>query len=285
MTSKANVKAAEADVLAAEARLSRAEILAEYINIISPYDGVVTARNYHRGDFIRAADQSGQVMPVLSVARTDLMRVVVYVPDAHVPELDRGDEAVVRVDALDGEEFRGTVSRYADAELSVNRSMRAEVDLPNPSGRLKAGMYGMTTILLEPSSPDIWQIPSSALVETTERGRGTVYVVRDGRAADGRRPRRPGRRHGRRGPRGPLRRRAGHRLLQRRPRGRRPRRPRPRRPRPPSTAAGSPASAGAADERRPAGRRHAPDSGDQPDRQRLARLLTVGVDHEVLGVR
>jgi hypothetical protein len=39
------------------------------------------------------------------------MRVVVNVRDIDVPYLDRGDEAVVRVDALNGEEFRGRVAR------------------------------------------------------------------------------------------------------------------------------------------------------------------------------
>ena len=193
-TAQAGVKTAEADVLAARAQQSRAEILAGYTDLTSPYDGVVTARNYHRGDFIRAAT-SGEGPPVLSVARTDLMRVVIYVPDTDVPDLDRDDPAVVRVDALHGEEFRGTVSRYSGVEMSASRSMRAEVDLPNPSGRLKAGMYGMTTILLEPPDSNVLVVPSSALAESSEHGEGAVFVVEEGKAH--RRPIRVGKDDGR----------------------------------------------------------------------------------------
>jgi hypothetical protein len=59
--------------------------------------------------------------------------------------------------------------------------MRAEVDLPNPSGRLREGMYGGATILLEPPSDNL-SVPSSALHKDSESGEGSVYVVRGGQA-------------------------------------------------------------------------------------------------------
>ncbi|MBX6315180.1 MAG: hypothetical protein IRY99_20065 [Isosphaeraceae bacterium] len=45
------------------------------MRIVSPLDGVITLRTYNISDFIRASDtHSGP--PLLSVARTDLMRLV-----------------------------------------------------------------------------------------------------------------------------------------------------------------------------------------------------------------
>ncbi len=179
-TAKANVAAARANVRILTAREQQADILVRYLKITSPYDGVVTNRNYHRGDFIRSADQGTQP-PMLSVARTDRMRVVVFVPDRDVPYLDRGDEAVVRVDAFAGEEFRGRVSRFSEYEDPTNRTMRAEIDLPNPSGRLREGMYGGVSILLEPPSNKL-VIPSSALQKKTEAGEAEVFVADGDRA-------------------------------------------------------------------------------------------------------
>ena len=66
-TAKANVAAALAQVRLLEARETRANIMVEYLKLLSPYQGVVTRRNYHRGAFIRSADQGSQP-PVLSVA-------------------------------------------------------------------------------------------------------------------------------------------------------------------------------------------------------------------------
>ena len=175
VTAKANVAAARSNVRLLEAREKSANILVQYLQLVSPYDGVVTNRNYHRGAFVQSAEQ-GQSLPVLSVARTDRMRVVVYVPDRDVPLLDRDDEAVVRIDALQDEEFRGTVSRYSQYEDPANRTMRAEIDLENPTGRLREGMYGGVTILLERPSEHL-TVPSGALHERSAGGSGKLFVV------------------------------------------------------------------------------------------------------------
>jgi HlyD family secretion protein len=179
LTAKADVQHARAQQRVAEAKLGQATILAQYTRILSPYTGVVTQRNFHDGDFIREAIRADEA-PILSVARTDLMRVVVYVPDRDTSLLNRGDEAVVRVDALAGEEFKGKVMRYSEIELPANRTMRTEIDLPNPTGRLRMGMYGAVSILLEPPT-DFLTIPSKALHQL-EAGAGVVFLAKDGRA-------------------------------------------------------------------------------------------------------
>ncbi len=155
-------------------------MLAEYLKIVSPYDGVVTRRTFHRGAFISEAGQ-GTSPTILSVARTDLMRLVVYVPDRDVPLIDLGDPIVLEPDALPGEQVRGTISRYSHEELSSNRTMRVEADIPNTSGRLKEGMYGLATIKLEEPT-DLLTIPSPALINTDEHGGATVWLVKNGHA-------------------------------------------------------------------------------------------------------
>ncbi len=179
LTAKANVSHARAQVRVAEAKMAQAMILVQYTRITSPYKGVVTLRTFHDGDFIREAVRADEP-PILSVARTDVMRVVVYVPDRDTPYVDRGDPAVVRIDALGGEEFKGKVMRFAEIEDPANRTMRTEVDLPNPTGRLRMGMYGSVSILLEPPT-DALTVPSKALHQL-EAGAAFLYVAKDGRA-------------------------------------------------------------------------------------------------------
>jgi RND family efflux transporter MFP subunit len=179
-TARADLEEARASVKIAEADLAKAEVMVDYTRIISPYDGVITLRNFHPGDFIRSSADN-QTLPLLAVARTDKMRVVVRIPDRDVPFLDRGDPAIVRVDALGSREFKGPIARYADAEDPQDRTMRSEVDLPNPDGKLRQGMYGGVTVILEPPSKNL-TVPSSALIEVEGDGRGTVYVIRDGKA-------------------------------------------------------------------------------------------------------
>lgn len=180
-SAQADLAEAQSDVGIAEADLGKARVMQDYTRITSPYDGVVTLRSFHRGDFVRSATEGGNV-PVLAVAVTDKVRVVLPVPDVDVPFVDAGDPATLQIVALPGETFLGVVSRYSNSEDPQSRNMRTEVDLPNPDGKLREGMYGQVTVLLDPASPNSVRIPSSGLVGLTGKGEGSVYVVRDGKA-------------------------------------------------------------------------------------------------------
>ncbi len=184
----ARIQEAQADLIDARAKvevgranLDKAKVMQQYTRITSPYDGVVTVRSFHRGDFIRSASEGGNV-PVLAVARTDLMRVVLPVPDIDVPYVDKGDKAVLRLVALPGQAFEGVVSRFSETEDPGSRNMRTEVDLPNPDGKLREGMYGPLTIILQAAAPKSVTIPSSGLITQSGKGEGTVMVARDGKA-------------------------------------------------------------------------------------------------------
>ena len=181
---KADQKLAETEVTVAKAELDRVQVLLDYAEIRSPYDGVVTKRNFSRGDFIRSADAGGDRAPMLSVERTDVMRLVIQVPDRDVPYVDVGDRAIVEIDALSRDmKFTApgggpaAVSRRADAEDPQSRTMRTEVDLANPNRELRRGMYGQVRLILQPGIPTAVRVPSAALVGKAEGGRGTVRVV------------------------------------------------------------------------------------------------------------
>ena len=135
---EADLEEAHANVAVAEAKRDRADVLVGYTKIISPYDGVITKRNVFPGAFIRSAAEGGTV-PLLTVARTDMMYVVTEVPDRDVPFTDVGDPAEVRLDALGSQVFKGKVSRFAEAEDPSSRTMHTEIDLPNPKNELARG--------------------------------------------------------------------------------------------------------------------------------------------------
>ena len=178
---QADLIEANANVEVAQANLEKAQVMAGYTRITAPFDGVITLRSFHRGDFIRSASEGGSI-PLLAVARTDKMRVVIPVPDRDVPFTDKGDMVTIVLDALPGREFRAPISRFSESESPQDRNMRTEVDLENPDGKLREGMYGRVTMLLEPASPKAVTVPSSSLIKQSSAGDGEVYVVRDGKA-------------------------------------------------------------------------------------------------------
>lgn len=176
---KADLVDAEAEVDVAKANLAKSEVFANYTRITAPYDGVITTRAFHRGAFIRAAEQSG-VQPLLTVERTDVMRLVVYMPDDDVPFTDPGDETVTLIDTLPGSKFTGIVSRIAFSEDTKTKTMRTEVELQNDKRLLRNGMYGKTTLMLQAASSQSFTVPSSAIVGGTKNGKGYLIVIRDG---------------------------------------------------------------------------------------------------------
>jgi HlyD family secretion protein len=182
---EAAIKQAEADVLVAkaeveveQARVEKAEVMVQFSEIRAPYDGVVTQLRHNLGAYLRAANESDSNLPLLTIERTDVFRVVVQVPDRDVPFCDPGDSAVVEIDALRGKKFPARVSRIAQSEDPQTRLMRVEIDLPNPTGEIKQGYYGRATIILDRVAGQL-SLPSSCLVGKTEDGTGSVYVVRD----------------------------------------------------------------------------------------------------------
>jgi RND family efflux transporter MFP subunit len=176
----ADLDEAKSNVGVAEADLAKSEVLLGYTVIKSPYSGVVTRRSFHPGDFIKAADQGG-IIPLLTVERTDKMRVVVQVPDRDVAYVDVGDPATLEIDALPGREFKGVVSRFAEAEDPASRLMRTELDIPNPDGKLRRGMYGRATLVLAAGVPGAVRLPSSAVVSRRDGAAAIVRLVRDGK--------------------------------------------------------------------------------------------------------
>jgi len=185
---EADIEDAKAEVNVAKAELERSKVLLDYTIIRSPYDGVVTKRNFHAGDFIRSADVGGDRVPVVAVDRTDLMRIVVQVPDRDVPYVKIGEEATIEIAALENSSgnkpppIKGTVARFAESEDAQTRTMRTEIDVPNPDGKLRRNMYGRVKIVLQKGSPNALRIPSNALVTNETTRQTVVRVMRDHRA-------------------------------------------------------------------------------------------------------
>jgi HlyD family secretion protein len=161
----------------AEADLSRVKALLRYTQIRAPYAGVVTERNVNRGDFVQPASTMN-AKPLLCVARTDTVRIFVDVSEMESPWVEAGRAGYVNVQALPDRIVEGKVTRTSWS-LSTNRTLRTELDLPNPKGVLRPGMYATAHILLQ-ERPNVYVLPLSAIVRDGKKA--YCWVVSDGKA-------------------------------------------------------------------------------------------------------
>jgi multidrug efflux pump subunit AcrA (membrane-fusion protein) len=186
-----NVAVAEADLAVAESEAKRLEARVGYLKLFAPFDGIVVARNANTWDFVlpktgdptarmRSPDLSpdAAAAPIYVIDRTDIIRVYVDIPERDADFVRIGSEARVKLWAYRDEWIPATVTRLAWALNVKSRTMRAEIDLPNPGTRILPGMYAYGKVLIV--RPDVRAVPKSALVHAG--GKNFVWRYEDGRA-------------------------------------------------------------------------------------------------------
>jgi RND family efflux transporter MFP subunit len=176
--SKAGAAAAVARHGSAEAELSRVKALLQYTQIRAPFAGVVTQRNVNRGDFVQPAGATTG-KPLLTVASTDMVRIFVDVPELDSPWVESGRAGYINVQALPNRVVEAKVTRTSWG-LGANRTLRTELDVPNPNCVLRPGMYATAHIVLQ-ETPDALVVPASAVVRDGKKA--SCWVVSGGKAA------------------------------------------------------------------------------------------------------
>ncbi|WP_457107345.1 efflux RND transporter periplasmic adaptor subunit [Methylobacterium sp. P5_C11] len=158
---RAAVKVAEANIAAQEAQVARLKVLTGFEEIRAPFDGVVTTRNNDVGDAVTADTNTGA--PLLTLARDDVLRMAVNVPLYAADGVRDGLDAKVEVAQIPGKVFPGTVSRSSTTLLSAARTLVTQVDIPNPDGALRAGLYITLTLEIPRVAPAV-TVPNDALI-------------------------------------------------------------------------------------------------------------------------
>ena len=187
---KVDVVVARAKASVAEAELKRVAALVGYLQLTAPYDGIVVARNANKGDFVlpatgdpsasrRSRDRSSaEAAPIFVVARTDLLRIYIDVPEGDANYVKAGTRASVLARAYRDAEIPASVARTSWALDTQSRTLRAEIDLPNPDAAILPGMYAYGRVIIE--RPDVPALPLEALTYSGDRT--YCWLYEDGRA-------------------------------------------------------------------------------------------------------
>ena len=159
---------------AAEANLKQLQAMTAFKNVEAPFDGVITARNVDIGNLVNSGSSG---VALFSMAVTDPLRVFVDVPQAYVKMIHVGSEVPVAQAELPGQVFKAVVTYVAGAIDVATRSLRIELMLHNPDGRLKPGTYVQIALPLAPAGAVA--IPANALLFRAE-GPNVAVVDKSG---------------------------------------------------------------------------------------------------------
>ena len=166
---EATTQADRASVLSSVANARRVATLKRYQKVIAPFDGVITARNVDVGSLVKADNDNGTASSVglFKIARADVLRIQVSVPQTYFAEIKDNSAAQVSVRELPGRVFNGTVKRNAGALTSDTRTLLTEIQLPNSDNALLPGMYAQVTFTLGQAKSGL-RIPASTLISNAD---------------------------------------------------------------------------------------------------------------------
>ncbi len=174
-SARAAVQVAKAAMEAAQSQYGQYAATQSFKKVTSPFDGVVTARNVDPGALVTAGSNANNSI-MFDMARTDQLKVYVYVPEQFISDVHVGDTAGLTFQTYPGEKFAGTVAYIAGGLASSSRTLQVELHIPNKNHRLMPGMYAQVHFR-SPARTRLAVVPGSA-VQT--RADGTyVFVVDD----------------------------------------------------------------------------------------------------------
>ena len=135
----------------------------------SPVSGVITARNYDRGDMFTM----GQ--PIYTVQQITPVKILVGISETDYTRVKKGDTVSITADALPGKEFSGTVNRLYPTMDPATHTFNVEVTVPNTRRELRPGMYARVTVNFGSTFNIV--LPDTAVLKMQGAGTRSVFVV------------------------------------------------------------------------------------------------------------
>lgn len=172
-SAQAQLDLAQAQLAQAAARRDELRITQANTSITSPVDGFVGRRYVDPGAFVSTNQ------PVLQVVDISLVRLVVNLVERDLRRVAVGARGTVDVDAFPGEQFEGRIARIAPVLDPATRTAEMEIEVPNPTKRLKPGMYARVSLITS-TKTDALVVPKAAVADVG--GRTGVYTIADRKA-------------------------------------------------------------------------------------------------------
>jgi membrane fusion protein, copper/silver efflux system len=141
----------------------------QVMTITSPTGGVIQEL------MVRAGMSLAAGMTLARINGLGTMWLEVAVPEVHAALLSPGRPVKATFAAYPGEAFDGRIAVVLPETSRETRTLRVRIELPNRSGKLKAGMYAQASIGGLPQEALV--VPSEAVIRTGRRA--VVFVAGD----------------------------------------------------------------------------------------------------------
>jgi len=161
---EASHKVAKARVLQNEAAVQTAKVQLAYTKISASWeDGgpsrLIAERFVDQGTMLKANE------PIVSIIDISSVIAVIHVIERDYGKMKIGQEATVTTDALPDESFKCRVVRVAPLLRETSRQARVELEISNPRGTLKPGMFIKRAEIEFARLDDVTVVPMGAVMK------------------------------------------------------------------------------------------------------------------------
>jgi RND family efflux transporter MFP subunit len=134
-TAQAGYDAAVAQLAAAKAAYAGAAEAATRTQLTAPFDGWVSERLVEAGESVKGED------PVFTVVDPRTLELKGQVGATDATKVRVGQTVIFTIDAMPGQEFKGTVARVEPVANAATRQVGVYAQLPNGGGKVMAGQF------------------------------------------------------------------------------------------------------------------------------------------------
>jgi len=145
-----------------------ANLQVKYSRIQAPINGVISDR------MIKVGNMIGTDQDVFQITDFDPILAVLNVPEHEMNKLKKGQQALIQVDAIDGETFEGEVLRISPTVNPETGTFEVTISIKDDSQQLKPGMFGRVRIVYD-THQNTLMVPKNAVM--TEDGMNSVYLI------------------------------------------------------------------------------------------------------------
>lgn len=145
------------------------ENLLENTILRAPVSGVITARNYDRGDMYTMSQ------PLFVLQQITPVKLLVGITESNYTKVKKGDEVTVTVDAIPGRTFTGKVNKIYPTIDPASHTFTTEVLVANNDRALKPGMYARVVISYGDNHSVV--VPDDAVVKQQGSAVRSVFVL------------------------------------------------------------------------------------------------------------
>ncbi len=167
------VDVAKGNMDIALAKQEQDEVAVSKTTIRAPFGGIVGLRLISPGAYVKAGED------IVRLDNVSSLKLDFRVPEIYVSKLKPGLTVGIRTEAFPNDVFEGKIFAIEPTVDEKSRTVLARAHVPNSNVKLKPGMFGRVSILLE-SRPNAVIVPEEAI---WPQGKDVfVYKVVDGKA-------------------------------------------------------------------------------------------------------